>query len=383
MARPKVVYWNNIPSPYFVARLNAVADRGNVDVEAWFCERLEPDRSWTVDESKFRFRYRYLPGGPVTVPGLGRWHVNAPLRLLGRSRPDLLVSLYGEPAFLLGWWLARAAGIFTAFRVLPSRDVWVHRTWTNERVKRWAFSRVDGVKVPGPEGAAFATRYGVLPDRIHVVRQSVDVQHCEQGHTRWLSERDRIRHDLGLSGCVFIYVGRLLREKGLDYLLEAYSALSGLGVESSLLLVGDGKDEARYRQMVRERALRNVVYAGIVQQDELPRLYAAADVLVFPTLGDRNGLVVEEAMASHLPVISSDSAGDIRCRLLEGVAGHVVPNRDAGLLADRMAALAKDPQRRARMGEAAASLVAAKSHEGYAEDFERFVERVLAMPRAG
>jgi glycosyltransferase involved in cell wall biosynthesis len=216
-----------------------------------------------------------------------------------------------------------------------------------------------------------------------MVRQSVDVQHWEQGHTRWLSERDRVRDELRLSGCVFIYVGRLVREKGLDYLLEAYGALAGLGVETSLLLVGDGKDEVRYRQMVHERGLRGVVYAGFVQQDELPRLYAAADVLVFPTLGDRNGLVVEEAMASHLPVISSDWAGDIRSRLPEDVAGHVVPSRDAGLLGDRMAGLAKDPQRRARMGEAAASLVAAKSHEGYAEDFERFVERVLAMPRAG
>ncbi len=383
LADSSVVYWNNIPSPYFVERLNAVADRGNLDVEAWFCERLEPDRSWAIHESTFRFRYRYLPGGPVSLPGHGRHHLNAPLRLLGRSRPDLLVSLYAEPTFLLGWWLARTAGIRTAFRVLPTYDAWVRRTSTKERVKRWAFSRVDGVKVPGPDGAAFATRYGVPPDRIHVVRQSVDVQHWEHGRTRWLPERDRIRHELNLSGCVFIYVGRLWRGKGLDDLLAAYGALVGLGVDTSLLLVGDGKDEARYRQMVHERGLRGVVFAGFVQQDELPRLYAAADVLVFPTLGDPNGLVVEEAMASHLPVISSDSAGDIRSRLPEGVAGHVVPTRDAVLLGDRMAGLAKDPQRRAQMAEAAASIAAAKSHEAYAEDFERFVEGVLSMPRVG
>jgi glycosyltransferase involved in cell wall biosynthesis len=92
---------------------------------------------------------------------------------------------------------------------------------------------------------------------------------------------------------------------------------------------------------------------------------------------------VEEAMASHLPVISSDSAGDIRSRLPEGVAGYVVATRDAALLGDRMAGLAKDPKLRAQMGKAAASIVATKSHEAYAEDFERFVERVLSMPRVG
>lgn len=383
MANAKVVYWNNIPSPYFVDRLNAVADRGNVDIEAWFCERLEPDRSWTVDESAFRFPHHYVPGGSVSLPRLGRHHANLPVGLLGRSRPDLLVSLYAEPTFLLGWWLARTAGIRTAFRVLPTFDAWVNRTETKDRVKRWAFGRVDGVKVPGPDGVAFAARYGVPIDRIHLVRQSVDVQHWEQGRTRWLPERDRVRQELGLSGCVFIYVGRLWRGKGLDDLMEAYGTLAGAGVETSLVLVGDGRDEGRYRKMVQERGLKGVVFAGFVQQDELPRLYAAADVLVFPTLGDPNGLVVEEAMASHLPVISSDSAGDIRSRLPEGVAGHVVPTQDAEALGDRMASLAKEPKRRAKMGEAAAATAAARSHEVYAEDFDRFVEGVLSMPRVG
>jgi glycosyltransferase involved in cell wall biosynthesis len=362
LAKPKVVYWNNMPSPYFVERLNAVADRGNVDVEGWFCERLEPDRSWTVDESAFRFRYRYLPGGTVSLPRLGRHRLNAPLPLIGRSRPDLLVSLYSEPTFLLGWWLARTAGVRTAFRVLPTYDAWIRRTSTKERMKHWAFSRVDGVKV---------------------VRQSVDVSHWENGHIKWLPERELVRRELHLSGCVFICVGRLWRGKGLDDLFDAYGALEGQGSAVSLLLVGDGTDEARYRQLVQDRGLRGVVFAGFLQQDELPRLYAAADVLVFPTLGDPNGLVVEEAMASHLPVISSNSAGDIQTRLPEGVAGHVVPTRDAVSLRERMADLAKDPKLRAQMGEAAASIVAAKGHEGYAEDFERFVEGVLHMPRVG
>ena len=62
---PRVVYWNNIPSPYAVARLNAVAERGNLTLEAWFCARTEPNRSWAICEEEFRFPWRYLPGGPI------------------------------------------------------------------------------------------------------------------------------------------------------------------------------------------------------------------------------------------------------------------------------------------------------------------------------
>src|SRR5215203_3730272 len=89
---PRVVYWNNIPSPYAVARLNAVVSRNNVALEAWFCARTEPDRSWAVREVDFMFPWRYLPGGRLRLPGLGRRYVNLPLGLLRRDRPDLLVS---------------------------------------------------------------------------------------------------------------------------------------------------------------------------------------------------------------------------------------------------------------------------------------------------
>ena len=74
-----------------------------------------------------------------------------------------------------------------------------------------------------------------------------------------------------------------------------------------------------------ERGIRNVIFAGFFQKAELPRLYAAADVFVFPTLGDPYGLVVDEAMACSLPIISTSAAGEIRDRVESGVNGFVVP----------------------------------------------------------
>ena len=207
--RPRVVYWNNIPAPYLVGRFNAVHRRGMVDLEAWFSARTEADRSWNVDESTWNFRYRYLsrtgPGSRLVIP---------PVRAFGRRRPDLLVSLYASPSFLVGWELARMAGVRTAFRVLPTFDEWVTRHPVKERLKRFAFSRVDAVKVPGPSGAAMASAYGVPPDRIHTVTQSIDVEAFRSGHQRWQPERESIRADLGLSGCAFLYVGRLWEGKG-------------------------------------------------------------------------------------------------------------------------------------------------------------------------
>lgn len=373
MRLPRVVYWNSIPSPYVVGRFNAVASRGNLDFEAWFNTRREPDRSWDVRETDWRFRARYVPGRSVA-----RWRLHLPLPELGDARPDLLVSLYASPSFALGSFAARALGARTAFRVVPTYDTWIRRSAAKERLKHFLFRSVDGVKVPGPDGAKLARRYGVPRNRISSVTQSVDVEHYGRAREVDPTVRKWRREQLGLSGCVFLYVGRLWSGKGLDYLFEAYRSVQQRLPDISLLLVGDGVDEDRYRAMA--HGLAGVTFAGFVQPHDLPGYYALADLLVFPTLGDPHGLVVEEGMAAGLPVICTVAAGDIRRRLPDEKAGYIVPPSDATQLADRMLRLAADPVLRVRFSSEGRRLVTERTHDRWASDFEGFVDRVLSMP---
>ena len=135
-----------------------------------------------------------------------------------------------------------------------------------------------------------------------------------------------------------------------------------------MLIVGDGVDAERF--LGQESATAGVRFAGFVQPADLPEWYAVCDVLVFPTHGDPNGLVVEEAMAAGLPVIVSDAAGDIRARVPESV-GRVVPVGDAEALAEAMQALA-EPSLRDTMAGKASAWVAWRNDERYAEDLVRF-----------
>lgn len=371
--RPRVVYWNHSPTPYFVDRFNAVVERGEVEFEAWFNERREAIRSWEVDESRWRFRARYIPARPL----LG-WRRPLPIAELRAVRPDLVVQEYDRSHLMAGFLAARHYAGRTAFRVLPNFDAWSDRTWWREAGKRFAFGAVDAAKVPGPDGAALARRYGLPDGRISSVTQSVDVAALARGAAAAREDRDRRRAELGLEGCVFVYCGRLWSGKGTDDLFDAYERLLGDGRQASLLLLGDGPDEARYR--ARAEALPRVAFAGFVQAEEIASWYALADAMVFPTLGDPHGLVVEEAMACGLPVISSTAAGDIAARLPDGEAGWLVPPRDPVALAARMVELTADPDRRAAMGAVAARLVTARDHAAYAADFGVFVRAVLALP---
>lgn len=367
--RPFVVYWNNIPSPYMVERFNALADRDVFDFEAWFNDRIEPDRSWDVEEASWRFRHRYLPTTRI-FDRTFHW----PLPLLGR-RPDVLVSLYAEPAFIAGWTLAKLRGTKTGFRVLMTHDRWISRHPAKEALKRFLFRQVDAIETPGEDGKQFTMRYGTSSERIFFATHTVDIPHLQIGTAAARLQRNALREELGLKGTTFIYVGRLWWGKGINYLLDAFESVQRQSLdEVSLLLVGDGPEEARLRRICTERGIRNVVFAGFRQKPELPSFYAAADVFVFPTLGDPYGLVVDEAMACALPVISTSAAGEIRDRIEEGVNGYIVPPEDSATLVERMLQLVRNSDLRARMGEISAEKIQGHTPEKWAENFEHIVQ---------
>lgn len=371
--RPFVVYWNNIPSPYMVERFNALADRDAFEFEAWFNDRIEADRSWAVDEAAWRFRHRFLPSTRL----FGRTQ-HWPLPMLGR-RPDVLVSLYAEPAFLAGWALAKLRGARTAFWCQVTMDSWVQRKAWKNAIKRAVFPRVDATLGSGGESRMFAMRFGTPATRALCLRHSIDVTHYRDGACHARPEREALRRELGLEGTTFIYVGRLWWGKGINYLLDAFEHVQRQSsAPVSLLLVGDGPEEVKLKQACAERGIRNVVFAGFRQKPELPRYYALADVFVFPTLGDPYGLVVDEAMACGLPVISSAAAGEIRDRIEEGVNGYIVPPEDSAALAGAMRTLAEDTALRERMGTVSAQKIQGHTPEKWAKDFEHIVHRLLA-----
>ena len=370
--KPHIVYWNNLPAPYMVDRFNAVALRGNLNFEVWFSELASPSRSWGVDPATWHFNYRVMP--KLRLPGISRsWVVPVPMLT---TPCDVVISLYAEPAFILGWVVARMRGKKTGFRVLKTFDRWTPRSRLRSAVKRFMFSRADAIETPGPDARQYAIDNGAQPDRIHYLPHTIALQHLQQESAQAKAHRDSARSSLGLRGVVFLYVGRLWWGKGVDDLIDAFAVLAaGSADPATLLIVGDGApdEEHRLRQKAANAAPGRVVFAGFQQKQDLPRWYALADVFVFPTLGDPYGIVVEEAMACSLPVISTDAAGEIRTRIQDGLNGYIVPAEDPTALADTMSRLARDAELRSRMGRSASDSIGNNTPEQWAIRFEQLI----------
>ena len=371
--KPLVVFWTDSPTPYIVGRFNIIARRGVLDLQVWFSVRGKPQYSWEIDEERWDFSWRYIARRDVPI-----WLSQVPLDDIVLSRPDLLVSGYSTVSYALGSMAAKALGSRIAYRVVANYEALIHTPRWKQGIKHFLFRVADGAKVPGTDAMAAAEHYGVPRARIFPVQQSIDVSHYSGASRIGAAERALRRRELSLHGCVFVYAGRLVRGKGLDDLIVAYRQIQAEGIDVSLLLVGEGPDEDRYRAMASN--CQGVVFTGFVQPVKLPSYYALGDVFVFPSLGDVHGLAVDEAMAAGLPVVASSAVSDIRIRVIDGESGYVVPPKDPTKLADRMRYLASDLDSRRRQGFRARQIVDNFDHAAYATDFEKFVDRVLSLP---
>ncbi len=121
---------------------------------------------------------------------------------------------------------------------------------------------------------------------------------------------------------VLLFVGRLSGEKGVFELPEIFSAVRKRIPRSRLVIVGDGPARTSL-----ERALPDAIYLGWVDSAELPRLYSAADLFVFPSRFDTFGCAVLEAMSCGLPVIAYNTKGP-RDLIVDGKNGFLVESRD-------------------------------------------------------
>lgn len=140
-----------------------------------------------------------------------------------------------------------------------------------------------------------------------------------------------------------LFVGRLERRKGLEPLIRAFTRLKSDRPDLRLLVVGNGPERARCEAMLPPRLRQDVTFLGRIDDEDLPRAYATADLYVAPALGGESfGIVLLEAMAAGRPLVASDIPG-YRSVATDGRQGRLVPPGDPVALADAIAALLDNP----------------------------------------
>ncbi len=183
-----------------------------------------------------------------------------------------------------------------------------------------------------------------------------------------------------------LFVGRMEKRKGLAYLLRAYPMLKREMPQTRLIIVGDGRLREGYERYVRKSELEDVVFAGTVSDDELPRYYHSADVCCFPATGNESqGYVLLEAMASSKPVVASNIEGYASV-VTQGVEGLLTLPKDSDAIALSLVHLLADENLRRVMGTNARLSAEQYSWDRIARKVLSYYERLLyerRLPQTG
>lgn len=305
---------------------------------------------------------------------------------LHRYDPDLIISGPVEQfAAHASYLYAKTTGtpfvLWTGEWTLPKTTL---RTTTYPLIKRIYYG-ADALAVYGPHIRDYAVDLGVDSEKIHLAWNTTDIERFRDPDEE--ATRDLRRElDIPADAPVTMFVGRHAKEKGIEYLIDAFREIADeVDPYPFLLVVGDGNRTEDLQ--ARAADLDRVRFPGYVENEDLPPYYGLADVFVLPSIQTEIfrepwGLVVTEAMASGTPVITTGEVGIAAAGVVRDAKnGYIVPERNISTLADRLETLLSDKERRERMGHFAEETISEYDYDRMVQGFLNAVDDATAGQR--
>jgi glycosyltransferase involved in cell wall biosynthesis len=224
------------------------------------------------------------------------------------------------------------------------------------QLRRWVFSKFDAFLPVGKANSDYFLSHGVPPQRLFLAPHCVDNARFSEQATSNARNAWRRQQNIPEDWRVVLFAGKFERKKRPDDLLKAF--LEAAPEKSMLVFTGNGELE----QVLRDRAAAfpdRIRFAPFQNQSLMPSVYAAADVLVLPSIGNWEtwGLAVNEAMACGVPAIVSSHVGCGPDLVHPGRTGWTFPVGNIAALRNCILEACGDDKARARMGAEAKALV--------------------------
>ena len=255
---------------------------------------------------------------------------------------------------------------------------WIPRPFARglaRQISRRQCNAVDGIIAPSQSLLDVLRRYGV-DTPAEVVATGLPATRFERADGALF----RVRYGIAPERPVMLYLGRVAFEKNIDFLLRMTAELRRKLPDVLLLIAGEGPAQSSLQQMSVELGLQdNVCFIGYLNRDtDLNACYRAADLFVFSSLSETQGLVLLEAMAQAVPVVAIAELVT-RSILVEGEGASIAPC-DEHIFADKAYELLDDADLRQRLGAAGRRYVSTHwTAKAQAERMLDFYRQVLAV----
>nr|WP_309098433.1 glycosyltransferase family 4 protein [Fredinandcohnia onubensis] len=330
----KILWLTNIPSPYRVNFFNELGKYCDLTVLFEKGESSERDKSWRNYKFTF-FKGVFLKGIGVGVDKAVSLEV---IKYLKKGKYDhIVVSNFSTPTGIIAIEYMRLNKM--VYSLESDGGFLKNNNRVKEQLKKHIIKGAELYFSTAKMHDEYYIKYGAEPDKIlrypftSLYKSDILMKPLEK------SEKNHLRNKLGIKeDKVVLSVGQFIHRKGFDILVKASKDLNdNVGI---YIVGGDPTEE--YIQLRRRLKLNNVHFIGFKNGAELREFYKAADLFVLPTREDIWGLVINEAMAYGLPVITTDKCIAGLELVNDSENGFIVPINNSSSLATQIIEVLKD-----------------------------------------
>ena len=234
---------------------------------------------------------------------------------------------------------------------LWSEDWWWQKSWKSWLIRpyaRFIARHADAVLAAGSRTKIFFVELGVDPQKIYLAFNATTVNNFS-AETK----------DSGKF--VILYLGRIVRYKGLDILIKAFSKIENSFPQAVLRIVGDGGFKEECQLLAKNLGLKNIEFIGSVDPQSAAKYYLSADCFVLPARyfwdskvpAEAWGFTVNEALSSGLPTIVTDAVAAGDDLIEDGINGFKIKTEDINVLSEKLRRLCDNGEFQERMSQAA------------------------------
>lgn len=305
----KVLLIDSIITPYIVPRYNAIQKKLNWKLVVRFQSFTDINRKRKTFP-KADFDFEFLKDRPFRLAGkdIFTFHINHDFpKKLKQLNPDHIIIV----------WRDSFASLYAVLRARKHNKKITLWAWSTKYEKsrrrtitlpyvRWLVRRCNDYISYGTRATEYLTSLWAEKEKIQPFYNTVDVEYFKKESDTYRSHREAIKKQLWiLTKYVLIFNGQIIERKWIWEMIDGFHLFQKGHKDISLLMVWSGQEEQKLKAYIREKDIKNIFFTGYVQIDELPKYYAISDIFTLPSREEVRWLVINEAMACWLPIITA------------------------------------------------------------------------------
>lgn len=328
----KIAIIHNIIAPYRLELFERLSNHKYIDeLNVFYCLERYNDRNWNLKYSP-EYKSKILPGYTFRIPIINLpCSINPSIfsEIRNNNYDAVIICGFTDVTTQLSYLSCKINHIpIILWSELSGEYLFKYHRLYNPLIT-FFLKNSDALVVPGTQSKKYHIKMGAPSNKIFISPNTNDEKKYINNIKKYKENSSIVREKLSVKTTNnIIFVGRFIKRKGVDYLIKAFINIKAEIDDLGLILVGDGPEKESLQALCKDSGVRDVYFTGFVSEEEKIKYYSISNLFVLPSLWDIHPLVLPEAMACSLPIISTTGVASARDIIIDGENGYIINIKD-------------------------------------------------------